>query len=113
MVRESRECRPSTGTFAYCVNSFPHLDEPAQFSFRTAVSVRVLDGARGKAGPGRGKRGSKQEPRLDAPPTMGELGINDKKLSSRAQELASAPEADFEAALNVPPNQEAPTRIAS
>lgn len=47
-------------------------------------------GARGAAGPGRGKRGTVQEPRFDAPPTLADLGI-DKKTSAIAQQLAALP----------------------
>jgi hypothetical protein len=58
-------------------------------------TVGLQAGARGQPGPGRGKRGAKQEPRLDAPPTLTEAKI-DKKLSSRAQKLAALPTEEFE-----------------
>lgn len=47
-------------------------------------------GARGLPGPGKGKRGTKVELRLDAPPTLAELGL-DKKTSMVAQQLAAFP----------------------
>jgi N6-adenosine-specific RNA methylase IME4 len=47
-------------------------------------------GARGLPGPGKGKRGTKVEPRLWAPPTLKQLGI-DKKTSSVAQQVAAMP----------------------
>ena len=53
-------------------------------------------GAVSGAGPGRGKRGAKQEPRFNAPPTLAEIDI-DKKTSMVAQELASLPAATREA----------------
>jgi hypothetical protein len=59
-------------------------------------------------GPGRGKKngGAKVEPPLsDAPPTLASVNIT-KKESSRSQELAAVPEADFEAALAVEPGKE-------
>jgi len=52
-------------------------------------------GARGRKGPGRGKRSAKTEPRFAESPTLADMGI-DKKLSSRSQKLASLPESDFE-----------------
>jgi N6-adenosine-specific RNA methylase IME4 len=53
-------------------------------------------GGRGRPGPGRGKRGSKIEPRFDAPPTLSEV-LNlpkgqAKKLSSVAQQFAALPD---------------------
>lgn len=72
-------------------------DEVAEFLIRAEMKLGELlkttpmqAGARGKAGPGKGKRGAKVEPRLDAPPTLAALGI-DKKTSARAKMLASAP----------------------
>jgi phage N-6-adenine-methyltransferase len=46
-------------------------------------------GARGVPQKGR-TRGSKVDPRVDAPPTLDELGV-DKKLAARARALAAAP----------------------
>lgn len=54
-------------------------------------------GATAAAGPGRGKRGSVQEPRFDAP-TLADRGI-DKKDSMRWQAIASVPEKTFEQQL--------------
>lgn len=51
------------------------------------------DGARGLGGGG--TRGSKKEPRVNAPPTLSELGL-DKKTSSVAQKLAELSEEAFE-----------------
>ncbi len=59
----------------------------------------------GNAGKGRPKKGgSKREP-PNGTPTLAESGIT-KKLSSRAQELASVPAAKFEAALQIGPGKE-------
>ena len=54
-------------------------------------------GARGQSGGD--TRGSKKEPRVNAPPTLASLGI-DKKLSSRSQKLAAMPEKQFEQKLS-------------
>jgi ParB family chromosome partitioning protein len=51
-----------------------------------------------KGDPVLAKRGSKKEPRSDAPPTLAEVGI-DKKLSSRAQKLAAVPQDKFDEAI--------------
>jgi N6-adenosine-specific RNA methylase IME4 len=52
--------------------------------------VGKAKGAIGRAGPGRGKRGSKMAPRLDDAPTIAELGIAKKRLQ-RAERLAAMP----------------------
>jgi hypothetical protein len=52
-------------------------------------------GVRGKAGPGRGKPGTKVEPGFNDAPTLDELGLT-KKESAVAQKLASLPEKAFE-----------------
>lgn len=62
------------------------------------IVIPKQHGARGMAGPGRGKRGVKTEPRLEAPPTMESLGIG-KRESSRAQKLGRMSAGDFEAKL--------------
>jgi hypothetical protein len=69
------------------------------------------NGAKGQAGGG--TRGSKKEPRVDAPPTISDLGIP-KKLSSRAQALADVPDDDFEAALvDVPRDREISANVVA
>jgi hypothetical protein len=45
-------------------------------------------GAPGKAGPGKGKRGAKVEPRLDAPPTLAEAGISKKESAAPVLQAA-------------------------
>jgi 16S rRNA G966 N2-methylase RsmD len=60
-------------------------------------------GARGKRGGG--TRGSKKELQVNAPPTLESAGIT-KKESSRSQELAAVPEAEFEALVIVEPGCE-------
>jgi hypothetical protein len=55
-------------------------------------------GAAGKPGPGRGKRGSKMDPRFNDPPTLKDAGIN-KHLADRARKFASMPERAFQEAL--------------
>lgn len=52
-----------------------------------------------------GKTGTKGKPALDPTPTLAESGIS-KKLSSRAQELASVPEDEFEAAISISDGKE-------
>jgi hypothetical protein len=54
--------------------------------------------AKGNAGPGRGKAGSKAGPAFNGSPTLKALGI-DKKLSARAQKLAQVPARQFEQAV--------------
>ena len=62
-----------------------------------AESVGLNKGAAEK---GRTKqRGSDEEPRSNAVPTLAEAGI-DKKLSSRSQKLASIPEQKFDDKLS-------------
>lgn len=56
-------------------------------------------GAAGAAGPGRGKRGSRQEPRLSEP-TLASIGVS-KKQSAHAQKLAAIPEPEFTARIAV------------
>jgi hypothetical protein len=57
-------------------------------------SVGLAKGAVGKPGPGRGKRGVKQTPRFDDPPTLAEAGIS-KNLAREARK-AAAPEEEIE-----------------
>ena len=52
-------------------------------------------GVEGKAGPGRGKPGTKSEPGFTEAPTLAELGLT-KKESAVAQKLAALSENDFE-----------------
>lgn len=62
-------------------------------------TVGLQSGARGKAGPGRGKNGVTQEDSvLDDRPTLADAGIS-KKLSSRSQAIAGIPEEEFEQTL--------------
>ena len=49
--------------------------------------------ARGRPGPGRGKRGSKVNPRLNSPPTLAEQGV-DKKTANVARKLAALSDAE-------------------
>ena len=59
-------------------------------------------GARGKAGPGRGKNGVVQRDSvLEQPKTLAEMGIT-KDQSSKWQKLAQVPEREFEEAINLP-----------
>jgi 16S rRNA G966 N2-methylase RsmD len=60
-------------------------------------------GARSRKGGG--TRGSKKELQVQATPTLSSVGIT-KKESSRSQELAEVPEAEFEAALVVEAGKE-------
>lgn len=55
--------------------------------------------AKGNAGPGRGKAGSKTGPAFNDAPTLDELGLT-KKESAVAQKLASLPEKAFEQVRN-------------
>jgi N6-adenosine-specific RNA methylase IME4 len=48
-------------------------------------------GAIGQAGPGRGKRGAKVEPRFDGAPTLKELGVT-KKRAARGRKLRAVPQ---------------------
>jgi len=59
-------------------------------------TVGLNTGAKGLKGAG--TRGSKKEPRVNAPPTLAEAGI-DKKLSMCSQALALIPDTKFESAL--------------
>jgi hypothetical protein len=52
-----------------------------------------------KGGRPSNKTGSEEEPVLNKPPTLSEVGIN-KKLSSRAQKLAAVPEDEFESEVS-------------
>lgn len=56
-------------------------------------------GARGVAGPGRGKNGVPQENPVSDAPTLADLGIN-KKVSARAQRLAQLPAETFAAVVS-------------
>lgn len=59
------------------------------------VQKETVGLAKGRAGPGRGKAGSPAGPAFNDTPTLVAVGI-DKKLSARAQKLATLPEAEFE-----------------
>ena len=72
---------------------------------RLGELLRETPKATGTAGQGRPKKGgSKTEPPKPVP-TLSDSGIS-KKLSSRAQELASVPVEEFEEAIKVEPDQE-------
>jgi hypothetical protein len=61
-------------------------------------TIGLNRGVRGKPGPGRGKRGSKLDPRFDDKPTLAEAGI-DKHLADRARKLAKVPQKRFNTLL--------------
>ena len=50
---------------------------------RVMAALPKATGAKGHAGPGRGKPGSQMDPRFNEPPTLDELGI-DKKTANAA-----------------------------
>jgi hypothetical protein len=58
-------------------------------------------GAIGQAGPGRGKRGAKVEPRFDGAPTLKELGVT-KKRAARGRKLRAVPQTKRKAPIRKP-----------
>ena len=60
-----------------------------------------MEKAKGNAGPGRGKAGGAVGPAFNDAPALRDIGIS-KSQSSRWQQLAAVPEAQFEAALAAP-----------